>query len=176
MKIPHTIIIAEAGVNHNGSIKLAKKLIDAAAEAGADYVKFQTFKAEELVAPHADKAEYQKGLTNANETQFDMIKKLELDRIAHKELMDYCNQKKIKFLSTAFDLPSIRFLNNLNLKRYKIPSGEIDNFPYIREIAKTGKPIIPSNKYKEIVATPNLHPKHAPINKITKVCIVIGTG
>ena len=90
------IIIAEAGVNHNGSIELAKKLIDVAAKAGADFVKFQTFKAETLVIPNADKAEYQKGLTGADETQFDMIKKLELDREAHEELMDYCNviQKK----------------------------------------------------------------------------------
>ena len=137
-----TIIIAEAGVNHNGSIELAEKLIDVAVEAGADYVKFQTFKAETLVTQAADKAEYQKGLTGADETQFDMIKKLELDKEAHEELIDYCKQIDIQFLSTAFDNDSIDLLDELNIPLFKIPSGEITNLPYLRHIGKMGKPII----------------------------------
>ena len=139
-----TIIIAEAGVNHNGSIELAKKLIDLASEAGADFVKFQTFKAETLVTQTTDKAEYQKELTGADETQFEMIKKLELDKEAHEELMDYCEQKDIKFLSTAFDHGSIELLANLDIPLFKIPSGEITNLPYLRHIGKMGKPIIMS--------------------------------
>jgi len=144
LKIPHTIIIAEAGVNHNGSMGYAKRLIDVAVEAGADFVKFQTFKAETLVTQTADKAEYQKGLTSADETQFDMIKKLELDRKAHEELMDYCNQKKIQFLSTAFDHGSIELLAKLDIPLYKIPSGEITNLPYLRHIGGMDMPIIMS--------------------------------
>jgi len=139
-----TIIIAEAGVNHNGSIELAEKLIDVAAEAGADFVKFQTFKAETLVTQTTDKAEYQKELTGADETQFEMIKKLELDKEAHEELMDYCEQKDIKFLSTAFDHGSIELLANLDIPLFKIPSGEITNLPYLRHIGKMEKPIIMS--------------------------------
>ncbi len=139
-----TIIIAEAGVNHNGSIELAKKLIDVAAKAGADFVKFQTFKAETLVAQTADKAEYQKELTGTDETQFEMIKKLELDKDAHEELMDYCEQKGIKFLSTAFDHGSIELLANLDIPLYKIPSGEITNLPYLRHIGGMDMPIIMS--------------------------------
>jgi N,N'-diacetyllegionaminate synthase len=139
-----TIIIAEAGVNHNGSIELAKKLIDLASEAGADFVKFQTFKAETLVTQTTDKAEYQKELTGADETQFEMIKKLELDKEAHEELMDYCEQKDIKFLSTAFDHGSIELLANLDIPLFKIPSGEITNLPYLRHIGKMEKPIIMS--------------------------------
>jgi N,N'-diacetyllegionaminate synthase len=138
------IIIAEAGVNHNGSIKLAKKLIDVAAEAGADFVKFQTFKAETLVTQSAEKAEYQKRLTGADETQFEMIKNLELDRAAHEELIDYCKTKDIKFLSTAFDHDSIELLAKLDIPLYKIPSGEITNLPYLRHIGKMEKPIIMS--------------------------------
>ena len=114
------IIIAEAGVNHNGSIELAKKLIDVAAEAGADFVKFQTFKAETLVTQTADKAEYQKEITNTDETQFEMIKKLELDRNAHETLIEYCKQKDIQFLSTAFDHDSIDLLDQLNIPFFKI--------------------------------------------------------
>ncbi len=139
-----TIIIAEAGVNHNGSIELAKKLIDIAAEAGADFVKFQTFKAETLVTQTADKAEYQKGITNTGESQFEMIKKLELDRKTHEELIDYCKQIDIQFLSTAFDNDSIDLLDELNIPLFKIPSGEITNLPYLRHIGKMGKPIIMS--------------------------------
>jgi len=138
------IIIAEAGVNHNGSMGSAKRLIDIAVEAGVDYVKFQTFTAETLVTQNADKAEYQKGLTSADETQFDMIKKLELDRKAHEELMDYCVQKGIKFLSTAFDHGSIELLAKLDIPLFKIPSSEITNLSYLRHIGGKGKPIIMS--------------------------------
>ena len=144
MKIPHTIIIAEAGVNHNGSMESAKSLINVAAEAGADYVKFQTFKAETLVTQTADKAEYQKEIMNTDESQFEMINKLELDGKAHKELIDYCKTKDIQFLSTAFDHDSIDLLDELNIPLFKIPSGEITNLPYLRHIGKMGKPIIMS--------------------------------
>ena len=138
------MIIAEAGVNHNGSIELAKKLIDVAAEARADFVKFQTFKAETLVTQTADKAEYQKELTGAGETQFDMIKKLELDKEAHLKLIAYCEKKKIEFLSSPFDHKSIDMLAELGLKRFKIPSGEITNLPYLRHIGRMGKPVVMS--------------------------------
>ena len=139
-----TIIIAEAGVNHNGSIELAEKLIDVAAEAGVDFVKFQTFKAETLVTQTADKAEYQKEITDTDETQFEMIKKLELDRNAHETLIEYCKQKDIQFLSTAFDHGSIELLAKLDIPFYKIPSGEITNLPYLRHIGRMSKPIIMS--------------------------------
>ena len=135
-------IIAEAGVNHNGSIELAKKLIDVASEAGVDAVKFQTFKAENLVSKNAQKAEYQKKTTDKNESQFDMIKKLELDVTTHKELMDYCKQRNIMFLSTPFDHDSIELLNELGLEIFKIPSGEITNLPYLRHIGSLGKKVI----------------------------------
>jgi N,N'-diacetyllegionaminate synthase len=138
----HTIIIAEAGVNHNGSISTAKKMIDVAAEAGADYVKFQTFTAETLVTADAEKAKYQQNLTDNNESQFDMIKKLELDLDAHEELIRYCNEKGIQFLSTAFDLASIDLLQELCIPLFKIPSGEITNLPYLRRIGGIPKPII----------------------------------
>jgi len=139
-----TIIIAEAGVNHNGSIDSAKKLIDIAFEGKADYVKFQTFKAEKVVTRNANKAKYQKRLTGTNETQFEMIKKLELDRKTHEELIDHCKQIDIQFLSTAFDHDSIDLLDELNIPLFKIPSGEITNLPYLRHIGKRGKPIIMS--------------------------------
>ncbi len=144
MKIPRTKIIAEAGVNHNGSMESAKRLIDVAAKAGADYIKFQTFKAETLVTRTAEKAEYQQGLTDAYETQFEMIKKLELDKESHEELMVHCEQKGINFLSTAFDHDSIELLAKLDIAFYKIPSGEITNLPYLRHIGGMGKPIIMS--------------------------------
>ena len=138
-----TLIIAEAGVNHNGSLELAKKLIDVAAAAGADYVKFQTFKAEKLVSRKAQKAEYQvRNTGDGQETQFEMIKKLELDRGTHEILMDYCATKNIRFLSTAFDHDSIDLLEELEIPLYKIPSGEITNLPYLRKIASLGKPVI----------------------------------
>ena len=144
MKVPHTIIIAEAGVNHNGSIDSAKKLIDIASEAGADYVKFQTFRAETLVTHNADKAEYQKGLTGNIETQFDMIKRLELDQDAHQELVQYCSEKDILNLSSPFDHESIDALAELNIPFYKIPSGEITNLPYLRHVGHMGKPVVMS--------------------------------
>lgn len=137
-----TFIIAEAGVNHNGSLDLAKKLIDVAVEAGADAVKFQTFKAEKLVSKKAQKAEYQKQTTDAAESQYDMIKKLELDEPAHRELIRYCGEKKIRFLSTPFDRESIELLDTLGMEIFKIPSGEITNLPYLRHIGGLGKEVI----------------------------------
>ena len=135
-------IIAEAGVNHNGSIELAKKLIDVASDAGADAVKFQTFKAETLVSRSAQKASYQKETTEASESQFEMLKKLELNVMTHKELIHYCETKNIMFLSTPFDLESIQLLDELGLTIFKIPSGEITNLPYLRAIAKLNKKVI----------------------------------
>lgn len=135
-------IIAEAGVNHNGSIELAKKLIDVASQAGADAVKFQTFKTENLVSKNTSKAEYQKETTDAMESQFDMIKKLELDVETHKKLIAYCQVKKIMFLSTPFDLDSIDMLDSLGLEIFKIPSGEITNLPYLRKIGTLNKKIV----------------------------------
>jgi N,N'-diacetyllegionaminate synthase len=136
------LIVAEAGVNHNGSIDLAKQLVDVAVEAGADVVKFQTFKTENVITKNTAKAEYQKGTTNPSESQFDMIKKLELDIDAHKELMAYCQEKGIIFLSTPFDLDSIDMLSDLGLKIFKIPSGEITNLPYLRRIGSLDKQVI----------------------------------
>jgi len=138
------VIIAEAGVNHNGSIDTAKKMIDAAAEAGVNLVKFQTFKAETLVTETAEKAEYQKTMTGKVESQFEMLKKLELDRVAHTELINYCEQKDIQFLSTAFDHGSIDLLADLNIPFYKIPSGEITNLPYLRHVGCMSKPVVMS--------------------------------
>lgn len=135
-------IIAEAGVNHNGNIELAKKLIDVAVEAKADAVKFQTFKAENIVSKYAQKAAYQKETTDSKESQFDMIKKLELDEDIHKELILYCAEKKIMFLSTPFDHDSIDMLHQLGLKIFKIPSGEITNLPYLRHIGLLNKEVI----------------------------------
>lgn len=137
-----TFIIAEAGVNHNGSVELAKKMIDIAAETGADAVKFQTFKAENLVSRFAAKAEYQKKNTDADESQFDMIKRLELNKDAHRKLMDYGKDKGIIFLSSPFDLGSIDLLNKLGLEIFKIPSGEITNLPYLRKIGSLKKKVI----------------------------------
>ena len=141
-----TLIIAEAGVNHNGSIELAKKLIDAAATAGVDYVKFQTFIAEKLVSKYAKKADYQtSSLGNSkDDSQFSMLKKLELSKEDHFELIDYCDKVGIKFVSTPFDLPSIDVLEELNMDFYKIPSGEITNLPYLKKIASLGRPVIMS--------------------------------
>jgi len=144
MKKLTTTIIAEAGVNHNGSIACAKKMIDVAVEAGVDFVKFQTFKAEKLLTKLAIKADYQKKLTNTDESQYKMIKRLELDRNAHEQLIEYCTKKNIDFLSTPFDHGSIDLLSELNIPLYKIPSGEITNKPYLRHIGQMGKPIIMS--------------------------------
>ena len=140
----HVLIIAEAGVNHNGSIDVAKQLIDKAAEAGADIIKFQTFKSEKLVSKSARQAEYQKRNigSKADDSQLNMLKKLELSQEDHEELMQYCQQKGIKFFSTAFDMDSIDYLHFLHMGLWKIPSGEITNFPYIRKIAQYGEPVI----------------------------------
>lgn len=140
-----TFIIAEAGVNHNGDISIAKRLIDVAVKAKVDAVKFQTFKSEKLVKRDAKKADYQKKSTKSEETQFDMLKKLEFDKEAHKMLIDYCKQKNIMFLSTAFDLESIDLLNDLNMPIFKIPSGEITNYPYLRKIGTLNKKVILSS-------------------------------
>lgn len=141
--MPKTIIIAEAGVNHNGDIEIARRLIDVAADAGVDYVKFQTFKTENLVSATAPTAEYQKTATNET-SQFAMLKRLELSEAQHYELIDYCRTKGVKFLSTAFDMESIDLLAQLNLDFWKIPSGEITNYPYLAKIARFGQPIVMS--------------------------------
>ncbi|MBT6049621.1 MAG: N-acetylneuraminate synthase [Candidatus Scalindua sp.] len=138
----NTFVIAEAGVNHNGSLEIAKKLVDVAVDAGSDSVKFQTFKAENIVTRYAQKAEYQKETTAGNETQFDMINKLELDINAHKELINYCKKKEITFLSTPFDLESVELLNNLGVEVLKIPSGEITNLPFLEKIGGLKKRLI----------------------------------
>lgn len=140
-----TIIIAEAGVNHNGDMALARQLVDAAADAGADYVKFQTFRTEDLVSKNTALAEYQKkNIGRDNGDQFDMLKKLELTETDHFELMDYCRKRGISFLSTAFDLESLKFLHSLRLDYWKIPSGEITNYPYLKTIAEYGGKVIMS--------------------------------
>ena len=139
-----TIVIAEAGVNHNGSIEQAKKLVEIAAKAGADYVKFQTFKADNLVSKHAEKAEYQKAVTNKDESHYEMIKKLELDYEMHLQLIDFSNKMGINFLSTPFDIKSIKLLVDLGLEKIKIPSGEITNLPYLRYAGSMNKPVLMS--------------------------------
>lgn len=137
------IIIAEAGVNHNGDIEMAKKLIDVAVNAGVDYVKFQTFKAETIVSPSAKKADYQaKNIDDGDDSQFKMLKNLELSHENHLLLIDYCDQKNIKFFSTAFDVDGVNYLDSLGLEMFKIPSGEITNYPYLRAIAQKNKPVI----------------------------------
>ncbi len=146
-----TFIIAEAGVNHNGDLGIAKKLIDAAADSGVDAVKFQTFKAEKLVCPDAPKADYQIEATGSSDTQYDMLKKLELSSDAHTELISHSKKKGIIFLSTAFDLESIDFLNKLGLEIFKIPSGEITNMPYLKRIGRLRKKIIMSTGMADMV-------------------------
>ena len=139
------LIIAEAGVNHNGDTRLAYELIKIAAEAGADIVKFQTFRPELVVSGAAHKAEYQKKTTGSNESQLDMIRKLALPEDSYPGLLDCCKRNNIAFLSTPFDLPSIDFLQGLEMPYWKIPSGEITNLPYLIRIAKTGKEIFLSS-------------------------------
>jgi len=137
------IIIAEAGVNHNGSLENAFKLIDAAVDAGVDYVKFQTFKSEALVSKGAKKAEYQiQNTSNASDSQLDMLKKLELSHDDHETLLNYCKEKDIQFFSTAFDLESLQYLKNIGLQLVKIPSGEITNLPYLRKAAQLFSKVI----------------------------------
>lgn len=143
-------IIAEAGVNHNGSVDLAKKLIDAAADAGADAVKFQTFKADRLATKLAYKADYQKKNTSINESQYEMLKKLELDEDKHKAIIEHCKQKQIMFLSSAFDNESVDMLHNFGMAIFKIPSGEITNLPYLRHVGSLKKPIILSSGMSDL--------------------------
>ena len=138
-----TVIIAEAGVNHNGSIELAKKLVEKAKEAGVDYIKFQTFKASKLVTKAAKQAEYQqKNIGKEGDSQYQMLKKLELSPEEHEILIDYCHQLGIKFFSTAFDFDSIDYLHSLNLGLWKIPSGEVTNYPFLKRIAAFNEPTI----------------------------------
>lgn len=139
-----TFIIAEAGVNHNGSFELAKQLVDKAVWAGADCIKFQTFNSKNLVSKNAQKAEYQKKTTNSSESQLDMLKKLELSKEEFIKLRDYCIQKGIMFLSTPFDLESIDFLASIGVKTWKVPSGEITNYPFLRAIGKRKESVIMS--------------------------------
>ncbi len=139
----HVIIIAEAGVNHNGRMENALRLIDIAANAGVDYIKFQTFKAENLVSVTAKKAEYQiQNTGNAEENQLQMLKKLELSEEQHEHLIAYCKEKNVKFFSTAFDLDSLKYLHSVGLDMVKIPSGEITNLPYLRKAALLFKKVI----------------------------------
>ena len=139
----HTVIIAEAGVNHNGSLDNAFKLVDAAVDAGVDYVKFQTFKADKLVSSKAKKADYQiENTKDSEESQLQMLQKLELSEKDHEALLDYCNSKNIKFFSTAFDLESLNYLAKIGLDLVKIPSGEITNLPYLRLAASLFKKVI----------------------------------
>jgi N,N'-diacetyllegionaminate synthase len=137
-----TLIIAEAGVNHNGDLMLAKQLIDAAAEAGADLVKFQTFNANRQVTRAAKKADYQTQTTGSNESQYEMLRRLELTEGMHHELIAHCTLRNIGFFSTGFDIESINLLLNLGQDYFKIPSGEINNLPYLRHIGKLGKSVI----------------------------------
>ena len=137
-----TLIIAEAGVNHNGSIETAGQLIETAAEAGADLVKFQTFSADRLVTGSASKADYQLETTSTSESQHEMIRKLELSREMHEELIAHCKKCGVGFFSTGFDPQSVDLLAELGLDRFKIPSGEITNLPYLRHIGQYGKPVI----------------------------------
>ena len=143
-------IIAEAGVNHNGDWETARKLVDAAVEAGADAVKFQTFKAEKLVCKNAEKADYQKETTDQEESQFEMLKKLELTEDMHNQLLTYCKEKEILFLSTPFDVDSVDYLIGLGMDIMKVPSGEITNYPYLRKVAQTGKKVILSSGMSDL--------------------------
>jgi N,N'-diacetyllegionaminate synthase len=140
--VMNTLVIAEAGVNHNGDMAMARQLIDVAAEAGADLVKFQTFNTDLLVTTGARKADYQTQVLGADESQHTMLRKLELTREMHVQLISHCKSRGIGFFSTAFDLPSIDLLVELGLDRFKIPSGEITNLPYLRHIGSFGKPVI----------------------------------
>ena len=136
------LIIAEAGVNHNGDIDKAKALIDAAAEAKVDFVKFQTFKADTMVSRAAKKAIYQKKNTGIDDSQYAMLKALELSEEQHDILIDYCNKRGVKFFSTAFDVAGLDYLNSLGFEVFKVPSGELTNYPYLRALSKINKPVI----------------------------------
>ncbi len=141
-KLESVFIIAEAGVNHNGSLELAKKMVEVAKECGADAVKFQTFKAENVISRFAPKAEYQKQTTGENESQLEMVKKLELSFQDFIDLKNYCDKVGIIFMSTPFDFESIDFLNSIGMEIFKIPSGEITNLPYLERIGKLNKKVI----------------------------------
>ena len=145
------MIIAEAGVNHNGDIDLAKKLVNIAANAGADLVKFQTFNADQLVTHDAAKAEYQSLAMNSSESQHDMLRKLELTESMHRELVAHCASRKIGFFSTGFDVESVNLLVELGQELFKIPSGEITNLPYLRHIGKLAKNVILSTGMSNMV-------------------------
>lgn len=148
----HTYIIAEVGVNHNGSLELAKQLIDVAVEAGVDAVKFQTFKADKLVSKKAPKAEYQSKSTDPEESQYSMLKKLELDDEAHQYLIDYCSERNIEFLSTPFDLDSVDLLvDKYRLDTIKVSSGDLTNAPLLLKIARTGKSMILSTGMSSLI-------------------------
>lgn len=140
--INRTLIIAEAGVNHNGDLDLARQLIDAAAEAGADLVKFQTFNANRQVTRTAKKADYQTQTTDSKESQHEMLRRLELTEAMHKELIAHCAARNIGFFSTGFDIESVDLLASLGQDQFKIPSGEITNLPYLRHIGRLGKAVI----------------------------------
>lgn len=150
MKREPVIVIAEAGVNHNGDLDLAKQLVREAAKAGVDYVKFQTFKAEKLVTRSAAKAAYQVQNTGVTESQFEMLKKLELSIDDHHALVQTCKEHGIKFLSTAFDLESLDFLEGLGIDLFKIPSGEITNYPYLKKISTFGRPVVLSTGMSDL--------------------------
>ena len=160
-----TFIIAEAGVNHNGSLKKALRLIDVATLAGADAIKFQTFKAERIATKFAPKAQYQKNVVFKKETQFQMLKKLELTRNMHLKCIQYCKQKKIIFISSAFDKDSLIFLKKINIKFFKVPSGEINNIPYLELLGKFRKKVILSTGMSNI----------SEIDKAVKTLVKNGT-
>ena len=145
-----TFIIAEAGVNHSGNLDLAFQMVNVAVAAGADAVKFQTFKAEKVITVSAPKATYQKQTTGADESQFEMVRKLELDEVAHEKLFRYCKEKGILFLSSPFDLDSIDLLNHLGMQIFKIPSGEITNLPYLRKLGALKKKLIMSTGMSDL--------------------------
>jgi N,N'-diacetyllegionaminate synthase len=142
MSLNHTLIIAEAGVNHNGDIELAKRLIDSAADAGADLVKFQTFNADRLVTRSAPKANYQNETTDQAESQYTMLKQLELSSEMHETLIAHCGSRNIGFFSTAFDIENLNYLASVGVERFKIPSGEITNWPYLRHVGAFRMPLI----------------------------------
>lgn len=156
-------IIAEAGDNHNGDFNTALKLVDVAKRAGADCVKFQTFVTEEIISKYAEMAEYQKKNTGKEESQFEMVKRLELSFDEFRKIKEYCDRVGIQFLSTPFDLKSVDFLNELGVPFFKIPSGEIANYPYLIKIAHTGKPVVMSTgmcEPDEILAAINVLEKN----------------
>lgn len=156
-------IIAEAGDNHNGDFNTALKLVDVAKRAGADCVKFQTFVTEEIISKYAEMAEYQKKNTGKEESQFEMVKRLELSFDEFRKIKEYCDRVGIQFLSTPFDLKSVDFLNELGVPFFKIPSGEITNYPYLIKIAHTGKPVVMSTgmcEPDEILAAINVLEKN----------------